>query len=112
MSGDEPKKTMQAPPEIQKILDQGKAEEIAGYIERRNTRRPDARATLSTVCTRFRINQAEAKRIIDSVDFLVLSDFAYKSVGETWAEINASAWYPQLWEDAPDGKRLVMVIKD
>ncbi len=109
---------MTCPPAIQKVLDVGKAKEIAAYIERRNKRQPTALTTLNRVCQRFKLNQMIIKRIIDSVDFLVLSHFAYvdhQDKNETsWGKIMVARLYPQLVEqgDVPDGERLVMVIDD
>lgn len=103
---------MTTPKEIQAVLDRARAIEIAAYIQRRNKRRPDAQATLAIICTRFRLNQTEVKRIIDSVEYLDLSNFAYKPpADDSWAAQMLAAWHPQWWEDAPDGKRLVVVIE-
>lgn len=104
---------MQTPPNIQIVLDKAKAKEIAAYIERRNKERPDSKATLNVVCTRFRLNHTDALRIIDSVDFLTLSEFAYKPPpknSDVWADHMIAAWFPQVWPDAPKGKRLVSII--
>jgi hypothetical protein len=98
-------------PEIQAVIDKGKAEEFAGYISRFNERRLPRKATLGNVCARFRMNQIEAKRIIDGADFLVLSFFAYKPPeGTSMAEIMMASWHPVEWPDAPDSRRLVMTI--
>lgn len=101
------------PLDIQRVLDQARAKEVAAYIQRRNKQRPDAQATLRVICARFRLNQTEVKRIIDSVEYLRLSNFAYKPPADnSWGSQMLAAWHPQWWEDAPDGKRLVVVIDE
>jgi len=101
--------SMQTPPRIQKVLDQMKAEEIAAYIERRNESRPDALATLNTICTRFRMNHAEVIRIIENSDLLTLSEFAYKPAeSKEWSKQLLAAWFPEFWPEAPSGRKLVM----
>lgn len=101
--------------EIQRILDRAKAIEVRGYIERRNRLHPHSKATLRLVCDRFKLRQGEIKRVIDSVDYLVLSSFAYVDpTNESWGEQMIAAWWPQVIEpgQVPDGKRLVMILED
>lgn len=99
---------------IQMVLDKAKAREIADYINSRNGKQPQNLTTLKNVCRRFGLNQTDAKRIIESVDFLTVSDFAYKPPrkGAGFGETLAAAFHPTIWEDAPDSKRLVVVLDD
>jgi hypothetical protein len=95
---------MITPPKIQKVIDQGKANEIAAYITRRNVKYSLVElATLARVCQRFRINQETAKRIIGSVGFLALSSLAY--IGGDLPEFVEAG-------DCPDGWRLVDVVEE
>lgn len=107
-----------APPEIQKVIDRGMAEEIAAYVTRRNDRARTKEATLADVCKRFSINQKTALRIIEgNPDKLMLSEFAYRSASreaeqrQNWGEMLFAAFYPQHWPDAPLGRRLVCVAR-
>jgi hypothetical protein len=103
---------MKTPDHIQRVLDKGKAQEIAEYVRKKNRKSLYHYATLRDVCVRFRLNQTDAKRIIDSVDFLYLSDLAYKPPrkGATFGQALMASWHPTIWEDAPDGSKLVSVI--
>ena len=110
-----------APPEIQKVIDQGTAKEIAAYITKRNERRKGEaikETTLTDVCKRFRLRQADAMRIIeDNSDVLMLSEFAYKPADKSaedqqdWGKMLLAAFHPQHWANAPLGKRLVYVVE-
>lgn len=104
---------METPHEIQVVLDKMHAEEIAAYIIRRNKKHPGRMTNLRHVCVRFRISQQEAKRIFSTCRFLFLSNFAYKPFnGRSFAEGLFAALVPQIWQEAPEGDKLVQVFDD
>jgi hypothetical protein len=102
------------PSEVQAVLDRAKAREIAEYVKARDKRNPHSLTTLLNVCRRFKISQAEVERIFKSVDFIVISSFAYEppgpdaSSGEKWA----AAFVPRLWKNAPASSRLITVLDE
>lgn len=105
---------MKPPPEVQAVLDRHKAREIANYVKARDKRNPHRLTTLLNVCRRFKISQAEVKRIFESVDFVVISSMAYEppgpdaSSGEKWA----AAFVPRPWKNAPASSRLITVLDE
>jgi hypothetical protein len=97
---------------VQSVLDKYHAEQIAAYVSRRNKNYPRNLTTLRRICVRFRMRQCDVIRIIDSVDYLILSEFSYAPPKEnaTWGEAMVATWFPGINPDAPFGNRLVSVI--
>jgi len=97
--------------DIQAMLDQAIAEEIAAYVTRRNIKHPEHKTTLAHVCKRFRLRQGEAMRILDNSQVVVLSSFAYgRPKDDSFASALMASFEPQFLPDAPLGQRLVMVL--
>ncbi len=96
------------------MLDEMRAEDIAAYVRRRNKAHPEYNATLRLVCSRFRLTQAEAMRIIEKSPLLCLSSFAYlpASYDGGFAKAMLAAWFPSYAPDAPVALRLVMVLEE
>lgn len=115
--------TVAAPPAVQRVLDRGLAAQFAAYIRRQRERNrfphTGSEVTLAGLCRRFRVSQAVARRVIASVNFLAVSEYAYRPTGghravplnsRAAAQMLVASFLPQHWTDAPWGLRLVVLL--
>lgn len=106
--------------EIRLALARGYAADIRAYVERRLAKSKPKQPTVADICRRFMLSQADAVFCIEQGgNGLVVSSFAYipppkeqRDGSQGWGKVLLHTFHPQLAEDAPVGRRVVMIIDE